>query len=222
MGVQLTLAATQLAAAAGKAVGEAVKAGSRRPVADLASGKSKAEIARKMPAQKPGRSIQTYSTPMDLIDAIKVKWRLKQFAWDLAADGGNTKAARYFTEDQDSLAQNWRALKGNLWLNPPFARIGPWAKKCALSTPYRIALDEGEFARRIFFLVPAAPGSNWWRDFVHEKARVVFLNGRPCFDGKAGFPKDISLCIYGEKPGYEVWSWQTKRSRTPVGKNSSK
>src|SRR5882762_6462491 len=30
-------------------------------------------------------------------------------------------------------------------------------------------------------LVPAAVGANWWRDHVHQRANVVFLNGRLCF-----------------------------------------
>jgi phage N-6-adenine-methyltransferase len=208
MGKQLDLGSIMAAVPSGKPTG-----------AVLYPDRPNVAVARKMPAQKPGKSIQTYSTPMNLIDAIKAKFGIKEFAWDLAADGGNTKAARYFTEDQDSLAQDWLRIKGDCWLNPPFARIAPWAAKCAGSI-------KSLTPRRVFFLIPAAPGSNWWRDFVHQKARVVFLNGRPSFDGKAGFPKDLALIVYGEKPGYEVFSWQTKKqrkpARTPTGASSRK
>ena len=121
--------------------------------------------------------------------------------WDLAASPGNAKAPKYFTEADNSLAQDWTKCAGRLWLNPPFDRIGPWAEKCAANCPDRL----------IFFLVPAAVGSNWFRDYVADIARVHFLNGRVPFDPlhpKWGYPKDCMLCIYGQKPGYDIWSWK--------------
>jgi hypothetical protein len=56
--------------------------------------------------------------------------------------------------------------------------------------------------------VSPAVGSNWWRDHVHEKTQVFFLNGRLCFDGVAPYPKDCALCAYGMEPGYECWNWR--------------
>ncbi len=66
---------------------------------------------------------------------------------------------------------------------------------------------------RIAFLVPAGVGSNWYRDFVHNKARVLALNGRLAFiEGKPKllYPKDCILCLYGPDfaPGFDVWSWK--------------
>ena len=58
------------------------------------------------------------------------------------------------------------------------------------------------------FLVPAAVGSNWFRDYVDGKALVLLLNGRLSFDGAGPYPKDCILCLYGIEPGYEVWSWR--------------
>ena len=63
---------------------------------------------------------------------------------------------------------------------------------------------------RIYFLVPAAVGSNWFRGYVHKKALVLFLNGRLSFDGKAPYPKDCLLAVYGVKAGYDVWKWKVK------------
>ncbi len=148
-----------------------------------------------MPAQKPGKSKQDYATPPEFIEAVKRCLEIAAFTIDLAADETNTKAAEYYTEAQDSLTQEW-TFWGWAWLNPPFADISPWAKKCA------------ESSARIAFLVPAAVGSNWFRDYVDGKARVLLLNGRISFDGVGPYPKDCILCLYGAEPGYEVWNWR--------------
>jgi hypothetical protein len=65
--------------------------------------------------------------------------------------------------------------------------------------------------RRIFFLVPAGVGANWFARHVDKKALVLFLNGRLSFDGIAPYPKDCILACYGLKPGYEVWPWRDSK-----------
>lgn len=159
-----------------------------------------------MPAQRPGKSKQDYATPPEFIAAVKAHLNIDAFGVDLAADADNAKAALYFDEEHDSLAQDWTvfAWRGWCWLNPPFADITPWAKKCAE------AAREGV---RIAFLVPAAVGANWFRDHVDGWAHVLFLNGRISFDGVGPYPKDCILCLYGPMhQGYEVWDW---RKQTP-------
>ena len=163
---------------------------------------------RKLPPQKPGRSKQDYATPRIFLDAVKIKFGVKVWAYDLAASLENTVAKHFFCEEEDSLRQDWTKLRGDLFLNPPFADIAPWAAKCATSVTYTKRGDLIKPDRRIFFLVPAAVGSNWWADHVHEKARVIFPRPRLSFDGKNSYPKDISIALYGERPGYEVWRWR--------------
>lgn len=177
-------------------------------------GLREASTRLRMPRQKPGLSKQDYATPPDLIAAIKKRFGVKEFAYDLAASQENTKAKFFFCEEQDSLKQDWLKLRGDLWLNPPFSRIGPWAEKC-FSTTWRNTEPHLSHVgpimrrdRRIFFLVPAAVGANWWRESVDGKARVFFLNGRPSFDGVGPYSKDIALCLYADKPGYECWRWK--------------
>ena len=149
-----------------------------------------------MPVQKPGKSKQDYATPPEFIAAVKARLGITAFTIDLAADSVNTQAPDWYDEANDSLAQDWRWWWHWSWLNPPFANIAPWAKKCA------------ESKIKIAFLVPAAVGSNWFRDYVDGKALVLMLNGRLSFDGVGPYPKDCILCLYGVEPGYEVWSWR--------------
>lgn len=172
------------------------------------------DVAEKriMPEQKPHRSEQIVETPWELIDAVEK--RFKRLSFDLAAgrsnvkvrhpDRGKTIRQSYFDASQDSLTQAWYRLKGNLWLNPPFGDIAPWAEKCA-------ATGLGNHGIHIFFLIPASVGSNWWALHVDKKADVYFLSPRVTFVGHSScYPKDLALCHYhrGTKGLYECWRWK--------------
>lgn len=146
-------------------------------------------------------SKQDYSTPQDFFNAVVRKFGSIMF--DLAADDQNTKATRWFTEEQDSLKQDWYKIKpaGLLWLNPPFGDIEPWAKKCH---------DESRQAATILFLTPASVGSNWFADYVLGHAKILALNPRLSFDGKNAYPKDLMLSVFGNtiKPCFGIWRWR--------------
>src|SRR6267142_4248606 len=99
-------------------------------------------------------SEQVVGTPWEFIHAIEKRWG--KIEWDLAATEDNAKAKYWLNEKQNSLVQPWHmltdhTLTGNLWLNPPFSDISPWARKCS---------EESEKGAKIFFLVPASIDSN--------------------------------------------------------------
>jgi len=156
------------------------------------------------PEQKPGKSKQDYSTPIELIDAITNLLGIGYFDWDLAADSTNKVAPHYYDEDSNALADHntWN-FKDWAWCNPPYSNIEPWVKK---------AHFESMKGAKIAMLIPASPGSNWWRDWVDRKALVLFLNGRITFKGMtAPYPKDSALLLYGIQPkvnGYKIWDWR--------------
>lgn len=161
------------------------------------------------PVQKPGKSKQDYATPAIFIDAVKQRLGIVSFAFDFAADAMNTKGRGYWSVADDSLskpASEWAARVGDDWgwLNPPFARIAPWAKKCK---------ETVEYGGKVAFLVPAAVGANWYRDHVHHAhARVLFLNGRIPFmpdKPKWLYPKDCMLVLYAlGYQGTDIWTWR--------------
>lgn len=155
-----------------------------------------------MPEQKPYRSKQNYATPENFIWAVKERFGIKEFAYDLAADENNTQAQWWFSEEQNSLVQSWNKREGWNWLNPPFAKIEPWVRK---------AWEETMVGAKTLVLVPAGVGSNWWAKWVHGKAQVLLLNGRLTFVGETTcYPKDCCLLVYAKdvKPNYEVWRWK--------------
>lgn len=168
-----------------------------------------------MPKQKPGRSKQNYETPENLLNAIRKRLTISSFRFDFACSMKNKKAKAGWTVGDDSLskpAKTWARMCGDGWgwLNPPFKRIGKWAAKC-LNAMWKGA--------DIAFLVPAAVGSNWFRDYIWDQpgVKVIYLNGRPSFDGKAGYPKDCMLVLFmgsfKDAPfSTEIWTWKESAS----------
>lgn len=155
-----------------------------------------------MPIQKPGRSKQDYQTPADFISSVI--GRFGELSFDLAASPENTQASLYFTEKENGLVQDWSTLDGNLWLNPPYKDISPWARKCCLTTHRNPNPHQ-----RILLLVPASVGSEWYRDYVEGEAYVLALNPRLSFDGKNSYPKDCILAVYGNNlTGFQTWRWK--------------
>lgn len=151
-------------------------------------------------------SKQTYATPWQFIHALEARFGPIDF--DLAASDTNAKAKQWITEEANSLSSvcQWHKLSAaNMFLNPPFGVIGPWAQKC---------LEQSLLGARILLLVPAAVGSNWFRDFVHQRAAVKFLSPRIQFDGADDpYPKDLILAHYSPEPlraecRYECWRWK--------------
>ncbi len=150
-----------------------------------------------------GRSKQDYGTPWPFIRAVEAKWGM--ILHDLACTRANAKAPSgyYFDEGIDALKQSWADdfPAGNLWLNPPFANIDPWAEKCAVEGPMRHGL--------IFLLTPASIGTDWFANRVWRRARVLGISPRLTFEGTEDpYPKDLMLSIFGRATdGFDVWRW---------------
>lgn len=168
-----------------------------------------------------GKSRQDYQTPLEF--RVAVKCEFGPVVWDLAATAQQNISyaeLNYFGPDhpevacRDALVVPWGDFTGIpvglRWLNPPFANIKPWAKKCA---------HESSLGVEILFLVPASVGSNWFWDYVAPYAHVYALSPRLSFDGKHPFPKDLILAHY--KPqrtsgvvvgaashGFSRWQWK--------------
>ena len=174
-------------------------------------------MSRTVPRQKPGKSKQDYRTTPELLLAIEKEFHVEEWDVDLAADPSTAIAINHNEEaphrapralflgpgselGENSLAVDWSQFPGDAWLNPPFARIEPWAEKCATTVR----------SGRIFLLVPASVGSNWYRDHVDGKAHVVATSPRVIFVGeKQGYIKDLVLAVFsGIRGGFSTWRWK--------------
>ena len=164
-------------------------------------------MTRRAPLQKPGRSEQSVQTPPEFLKAVKRLLGIDDFSFDLAADEKNSVAGPYFFDEaQDSLKQKWSDVCGHrlgwAWLNPPYAKLGPWLAKCA---------EESERGAWIAVLVPNSPGANWWFEHVQGKGYVTNLRQRIKFVGHTNYyPKDLALILYAPylQGGQCWWKWR--------------
>ena len=96
------------------------------------------------------------------------------FTIDAAAAPHNAKLPRYWTIEDDALAQDWTGER--IYCNPPYSSIEPWPAK---------AHDSG--AELVVMLLPAnRTEQGWWQREIEPQRRaglltVEFLPGRMRF-----------------------------------------
>ena len=124
-----------------------------------------------------------WETPPDLFATLD---EVYEFDIDVCATPENAKCQRYFTPEQDGLAQGWEGQ--TCWMNPPYGRqIKAWVKK-AYTESLKGALVVG--------LLPARTDTSWYHDYIKGKAVTTFLRGRFKFVGarhNAPFPSMIAV-----------------------------
>lgn len=98
-----------------------------------------------------------------------------RFTLDVAALPHNAKLERYFTPEQDGLAQSWAGER--VWCNPPYSSIEPWIVKAWESA-----------AELVVMLLPAnRTEQGFWQRHIEPRrdvpggVRVEFLPGRMRF-----------------------------------------
>jgi phage N-6-adenine-methyltransferase len=124
-----------------------------------------------------------WATPQDLFDKLN---DLYQFELDVCASKENAKCKRFFTVEQDGLAQDW---KGSCWMNPPYGReIGKWMAK---------AYESSKIGAKVVCLVPARTDTAWWHDYAMN-GEITFLKGRLKFgNSKNSAPFPSALVVFG-------------------------
>lgn len=133
-----------------------------------------------------------WETPQTLYDHLEISGG--EFTWDLAASDNNHKAPYWFTVDNDSLVQDWSALHGRLFCNPPYGRdIKRWIEKAADMTDFSHNFDE------IVMVIPARTDTSYWHEYIFDnpRASVDFLRGRLKFerDGLSGQPAPFASAV---------------------------
>ena len=120
-----------------------------------------------------------WETQQDFFDRLNEKYH---FDLDVCATPENAKCSRFFTKEQDGLAQEW---KGTCWMNPPYGKeIGIWMRKA-----YESMLG----GATVVCLVPARTDTAWWHDYA-MKGKITFIRGRLKFGGQknsAPFPSAV-------------------------------
>jgi phage N-6-adenine-methyltransferase len=135
-----------------------------------------------------------WATPLDFYEVVNQEFK---FELDVCALPSSAKCERYFTPEDDGLAQNWN---GRIWMNPPYGtEIVDWITKAHQSSVNGTIVAA---------LVPARVDTNWWWDHCRH-AEIRFLRGRLKF-GNVGTaaPFPSALVIFGREPKVVWWEWK--------------
>lgn len=135
-----------------------------------------------------------WATPADFYAVVDTEFSP---VLDVCALASSAKCERYFTPEDDGLAQEWT---GVCWMNPPYgAAIGEWVAKA-----HRSAQD----GATVICLVPARTDTAWWHDHCTH-GEVRFLRGRLRFgDAEASAPFPSALVVFGREPSMSNWDWR--------------
>ena len=135
-----------------------------------------------------------WGTPQDLFDALNKEFN---FTLDPCADNNNHKCAKYYTIEQDGLAQSWAGE--TVFCNPPYSRKTKtnagqiaWVQKC-----YKEATEGGGIV--VVMLIPARTDTIMFHDYILGKA-----DGQNSTD-PAPFPS-MSVVFNGKQPTRAVKS----------------
>lgn len=125
-------------------------------------------------------SVEWY-TPQPFFD----EWASKfNFTLDVCATPESAKCDRFFTKEDDGLAQEWN---GVCWMNPPYGRvIGAWMKK---------AYESSMGGATVVCLIPARTDTRWWHDYA-MKGDITFVRGRLKFSGKGTAPFPSAVVVF--------------------------
>jgi phage N-6-adenine-methyltransferase len=124
-----------------------------------------------------------WATPQKLFDELNQRYN---FELDVCASLENAKCPRFFSLEDDGLAQDWQ---GACWMNPPYGRaIKDWMAK---------AYESSKNGAKVVCLVPARTDTAWWHDYA-MKGEITFLRGRLKFgDSKNSAPFPSALVVFG-------------------------
>lgn len=105
-----------------------------------------------------------WPTPQDLFDTLHAEFN---FTLDPCADASNAKCTKFYTREDDGLAQDW---SGSVFMNPPYGReMSRWVAK---------AYEESVKGSTVVCLIPARTDTAYWHDYVMKAHEVRFIRKR--------------------------------------------
>lgn len=131
-----------------------------------------------------------WATPQAFFD--KLDGIYGPFTLDAAASADNYKVSNFYTEADDSLAQDWSGNR--VFLNPPYGRrLKDWVKK---------AHEEGQKQDTVVvMLIPARTDTAYWHDYVMKADEIRFVRGRIKFgDETNSAPFPSAVVVFRQSP----------------------
>ncbi len=143
-----------------------------------------------------------WRTPAEVFDYANRRYG--PFTLDAAASHDNALCRRYFTAEDDGLAQSWEGEV--VWLNCPYGQAVVNGKKVRSAIPYWVAKAAAEAERgvRTCMLLPAWTDRQWFHEHCLGKPNVIveYLPGRVRFVGAPqGAPWGSMFVVFLPKGG---------------------
>lgn len=154
--------------------------------------------AQNHPQQTTNPDVDNRETTPEVFGPIHQRFR---FTLDVAASARNAKLERYFTAEDDGLAQSWAGER--VWCNPPYSDIRPWVAKAWRE--WSLWAPGSSPAELVVMLLPANRTEQaWWQDLIEHgrregELRVEFLPGRMRF-----IRPDAVIGPKGDRPPFGV------------------
>lgn len=116
-----------------------------------------------------GPPSDSWETPPEIFDPLNREFR---FTLDAAASARNAKCARFFTELDNGLEQDWSGHV--VWVNPPYSKgqLAVWTLKASY-----------ERKATVVMLLPAFTDQKWFHlniypDYLWGEVELRFFKGR--------------------------------------------
>lgn len=103
----------------------------------------------------------SYRTPKDFYEELDAEFHFNDDPCPLGGING-----------VDGLSRSWGT---STYMNPPYSKPAPWVKK---------AYEESLQGKTVVGLLRGDTSTNWFHDWVKDKAEIRFVKGRIKFNGK--------------------------------------
>jgi len=126
-----------------------------------------------------------WATPQGFFDELSQRYN---FTLDPCATDATAKCEKYFTKEDDGLAQDWSG--NSVFMNPPYGRgIAKWIKK---------AYEEGQKQKTVVVcLIPSRTDTKYWHEYCMKAHEIHFIKGRLKFgDSKNSAPFPSAVVVF--------------------------
>lgn len=136
-------------------------------------------------------NLMDWETPIELFDELDREFH---FTLDPCCYARTAKCAKFFTEEDDGLAQDWS--NDIVFMNPPYGKEMPkWIEKAYL---------ESLKGATVVCLIPSRTDTKYFHDYIKPYASIRFLKGRVKFlqhgESRDPAPFPSMICIF--RPPY--------------------
>ena len=143
-----------------------------------------------------------WETPIDFFEELNQKYK---FTLDPCASHDTAKCSKYFTVEDDGLAQSWEGE--SVFMNPPYGRgIDKWIQKA-----YDESQKEGTV---VVCLIPARTDTKYWHEYCMRAYEIFFVKGRLKFSGmKSACPFPSAVVVFRSEKNFPNIATMTTKGR---------